>query len=82
MITAQVRLYPLGQLAIGPAIERVMALLDASGLVVEPTAMSTILAGEPPDLFDTLYDAFALATTGGAAVLMVTVTYACPLPEA
>lgn len=78
-ISAQVSLYPLGQAAIGPVIEEAVALFRARGLVVESGPMSTVLAGDDGPLFDALRDALRGATAAGEAVLVVTLSNACPV---
>jgi uncharacterized protein YqgV (UPF0045/DUF77 family) len=81
MVTAQVSVYPLGRDDIGPIIDRIIAVLQASGLVIETNTMSTILAGEHDAVFSALRDASASAMTGGSAVMSVTLSNACPLPD-
>jgi len=80
-VSAQLSLYPLGQAALGPAIEAALTVLRARGLPVEVGSMSTLTWGDDETVFDALRDAFVAAAAHGPAVLQVTVSNACPLPR-
>lgn len=79
-VTAQVSLYPLRQVHLGPAIAAAVAQFRAAGLDVWDGPMSTVVAGELDRVCTALRDAFAAATADGAAVLVVTLSNACPIP--
>jgi quercetin dioxygenase-like cupin family protein/uncharacterized protein YqgV (UPF0045/DUF77 family) len=77
-LAAQVSLYPLRQEHLAPAIEAAIATWRSRGLQVEPGAMSTHMAGDGAALWAALSDAFAAAAAQGEAVMVVTVSNACP----
>lgn len=81
MITAQVSVYPLATDDVGPIIDRVIAVLRASGLVIETNTMSTILAGEHEAVLSALRNASVAAMASGSAVMTITLSNACPLPD-
>jgi len=80
-ISAQVSLYPLGQEDLSPAIEEVLNVLNERGLHCETGSMSTLVWGDDAAVFDALRKAFSAATRHGPAVMTVTISNACPLPE-
>jgi uncharacterized protein YqgV (UPF0045/DUF77 family) len=80
-IAAQVSLYPLRQRSIGPAIREVVRTLRRRGLRTSVGEMSTILVGEEEAVFDALKTAFQRAAEQGDAVMVVTLSNACSLPE-
>jgi uncharacterized protein YqgV (UPF0045/DUF77 family) len=77
-VSAQVSLYPLGQSDLDPAIGTVWKALEAHGLGYQAGTMSTLLEGDDMQVFDALRDAFAGAADLGGAVMVVTVSNACP----
>jgi quercetin dioxygenase-like cupin family protein len=79
-LTAQVSLYPLGKPSVAPTIDSAVEIWRTRGLDVEPGAMSTLIAGEDGVLWAGLRDAFAAAAAQGEAVMVVTVSNACPWP--
>lgn len=79
-ISAQVSLYPLRQASIGPAVRRAVRALQRPGLRVEMGAMSTLVWGEQGALFAALQEAFAQCAAEGDAVMVVTLSNACPTP--
>ena len=81
MITAQVSLYPLRQVSIGPAIREAMRVFRQYGLETRIGEMSTLVWGKEEEVFAALQDAFHRAAERGDAVMMVTLSNACPLPE-
>lgn len=80
VISAQISLYPLGQQALGPAIDDAVRALQRPGLQVRVGEMSTLVWGEEEVLFAALRAAFDQGTARGAAVMTVTLSNACPLP--
>lgn len=79
-ISAQISLYPLGQPDIAMPIEDAIASLKASGVETRVGNMSTQIWGGSEQVFDALRAAFAQAAATGPAVMVVTVSNACPLP--
>ena len=80
-VTAQVSVYPLRQTSLGPAVEAVRGALDRQGLAPEVGPMSTLARGDSERVFAALREAFESAASGGAVVMSVTVSNACPLPS-
>jgi uncharacterized protein YqgV (UPF0045/DUF77 family) len=81
-VSAQVSIYPLRQKHLTPAIESVTAALSAHGLRVEVGPMSTQAIGAADALFAALKAAFVRAAANGQLVMTITVSNACPIPEA
>ncbi len=77
-VSAQVSVYPLGQMDLTPAIEAVWRALQAHGLNYHAGAMSTIVEGEEAVVFAALRDAFGAAAQYGGTVMVMTVSNACP----
>jgi len=80
-ITAQVSLYPLRQESIGPPIREAVRVFRQHGLETRIGEMSTLVWGEEGVLFAALHEAFRQAAEGGDAVMVVTLSNACPEPE-
>lgn len=79
-ISAQVSLYPLRQQSLSPAIEQAMEIFEQHDVQVEPGSMSTVLVGYDSDVFAALQAAFRQVAEQGHAVMVVTVSNACPVP--
>lgn len=79
-IGAQVSLYPLGQADLLPAIQDVWQALEEAGLPKEPGPLSTLVYGEGAAILEALRRGFERAAERGPAVMVVTLTNACPLP--
>ena len=79
MITAQVSLYPLRQVSIGPAIREAVRVFRQHGLETRIGEMSTLVWGEE-EVFAALRDAFHRAAERGDTVMIVTLSDACPSP--
>lgn len=79
-ITAQVSLYPLRQDDLSPSIDAVAGALDRSGVESRTGAMSTLVWGDDEAVFPALMDAFRKAAEIGEAVMVMTVSNACPWP--
>jgi uncharacterized protein YqgV (UPF0045/DUF77 family) len=80
-ISAQVSLYPLGQEDLSPAIDEALRIFREHGLDVDPGSMSTLISGDDKILFAALQAAFQRAASRGQAVMVVTFSNACPMPE-
>ena len=80
-ITAQVSFYPLRQVSIGPPIREAVRVFRQRGLETRIGEMSTLVWGEEGALFAALQEAFQQAAEGGDAVMVVTLSNACPEPE-
>lgn len=80
-LSAQVSVYPLGQAALSPAIDAVVGALRAYPLELETGAMSTIAVGDDEPLFMALRDAMRAAAARGEAVMVVTISNACPVRD-
>jgi uncharacterized protein YqgV (UPF0045/DUF77 family) len=81
VITAQVSLYPLRQISIGPAIREAVRILRQHGLETRIGEMSTLVWGEEQAVFAALEEAFHRAAERGDTVMAVTFSNACPSPE-
>jgi len=81
-ITAQVSLYPLRQTSIEPPIRGFVQVLRQHGLCVRVGEMSTLVWGEEQEIFDAVEAAFRQAAEHGDTVMTVTISNACPEPEA
>jgi uncharacterized protein YqgV (UPF0045/DUF77 family) len=81
-VSAQVSIYPLRQEHLTPAIEAVAGALKEHGLHVEVGPMSTQVTGDTRTLFAALEDAFTRAAASGHVVMTITVSNACPVPDA
>ena len=77
-ISAQISLYPLRQEHLSPAIDEVLEELRRCGVEVNPGAMSTLIAGESERVFLALQAAFHKASLRGQAVMVITLSNACP----
>jgi len=80
-ITAQVSLYPLRQVSIGPPIREAVRVFRERGLETRMGAMSTLVWGEGQAVFAALQEAFHRAAERGDVVMTVTLSNACPSPE-
>lgn len=80
-ISAQLSLYPLRQEDLLPAIRAVWSALECHGLPYEVGSMSTLTWGDDATLFAALREAFLAAAAHGPAVLVATLTNACPVPQ-
>lgn len=75
---AEVAIYPLRELEVGPFLLEFVERLRRPGLRVEPGPMSTLLVGEAPEVFAALEAAYAWAAGQRQVVLRVTVTGSAP----
>ncbi|MFO7917318.1 MAG: YkoF family thiamine/hydroxymethylpyrimidine-binding protein [Anaerolineae bacterium] len=81
-ISAQISLYPLGQEDYGSPVHEVLDVLSERRLPYRMGSMSTVVWGDAEEVFAALQEAFARVTGSGLAVMTITVSNACPLPEA
>lgn len=79
-VGAQVSLYPLGQADLLPGIQDVWQALEEAGLSKEPGPLSTLVYGEDAAVLEALRRGFGRAAARGPAVMVITLTNACPLP--
>jgi uncharacterized protein YqgV (UPF0045/DUF77 family) len=80
-ISAEVSLYALRQPRLSPAIDEALRVFRAHGLDVRPGIMSTLIAGDEETVFASLKEAFRRAAAGGALVMHVSLSNACPVGE-
>lgn len=81
-VSAQVSLYPLGQESLGPAIQAIWDAMTERSLEHTPGPMSTLTWGDDDVVVEALKDGFRRAAEFGPAVMVITLTNACPLPPA
>jgi uncharacterized protein YqgV (UPF0045/DUF77 family) len=77
-VSAQISLYPLGEVSLSPAIDAMLRILREHGLGVEPGVMSSLVTGEEAALFAALQEAFHQIAAEGRVVMVVTLSNACP----
>lgn len=83
MITCQVALYPLGADQYGEAINEALDVLATGPVKMQVGPMSTLLWGEAGAVWSAARSLFEAATRDGhTAVLTMTVSNACAVPEA
>lgn len=80
-ITAQVSIYPLRQDKLSPAINATLEAFEKDGVESQTGAMSTLIWGDDEKVFAALIDAFRKAASLGEAVMVTTISNACPLPQ-
>jgi len=80
-ITAQVSIYPLKQEELSPAIDAVLEAFALHDIESQTGAMSTLIWGDDKKVFAALLDAFRKAASLGEAVMVMTVSNACPPPS-
>lgn len=78
-ITAQVSVYPLGQISLSPVIDETLRILREHGLSVEEGIMSSLIIGEEGVVFTALQEAFQQIAGQGSVVMVVTFSNACPV---
>jgi len=81
VMTAQVSLYPLRQVSIGPPIREAVRVFREHRLETRMGEMSTLVWGEERVVFDALQEAFHQAAEHGDVVMTVTLSNACPSPK-
>ena len=80
-ITAQVSLYPLRQVSIGPPIRAAVRVFRDHGLETRIGEMSTLVWGEEQAVFAALQEAFHQAAECGDVVMTLTLSNTCPEPS-
>lgn len=80
-MAVQVSLYPLRVSSLSPFIDDAINIFEMLGLDMIPGSMSTVVYGDSKTLWRGLEEAFASAAAKGEAVMTVTVSNACPIPE-
>jgi uncharacterized protein YqgV (UPF0045/DUF77 family) len=81
VISAQVSLYPLRQVSIGPTIRQAVRVLREYEVGVRVDEMSTLIWGEEDVVFEALQAAYHQAAAEGSVVMNVTLSNACPEPQ-
>ena len=81
VMSAQVSLYPLRQVSIGTPVREAVRVFHDHNLKTRMGAMSTLVWGEEQAVFDALREAFHMASERGDAVMVVTLSNACPSPD-
>ena len=81
-MAAQVSLYPLRVPSLSPFINDALNIFEELGLDMIPGSMSTVVYGDSKTLWQGLEEAFTSAAAKGEAVMTVTVSNACPIPQA
>jgi len=78
-ISAQISVYPLRRESIREPLESVIEAFRGFGVDVEPGPMSTMIAGRESSVFSALHAGFRAACADGDAVMVVSVSNACPV---
>ena len=81
-VSTQFVLYQLQTPSLTPVLEQALAAARASGVKVEMGRMSSTLEGSIEQVLNALRAAFEVAAASGDAILVVTVSSACPILEA
>jgi uncharacterized protein YqgV (UPF0045/DUF77 family) len=79
---AQISIYPLRQPRLSPAIDQALEVFQKHGLDVTPGTMSSVILGDDDALFAALKEAYQNVSQQGEVVMVVTLSNACPVPEA
>ena len=82
MISCQFALYPLGVEDLSQAIETAIAEIGGLGLRVDVGPMASQVVGDTALVFEGLKRAFEVAARESHVVMTVTISNACPLPQA
>jgi len=82
-ILAQVSLYPLRQDELSTAIDSALRVFEEYKIYYKKGEMSTLIEGEPEQIFKALKEAFEKAGEVGDVSMVVTLSNACPfrLPQ-
>jgi len=78
-ISAQVSLYPLRQTELSPPIDSTLQVFEKYQLLYEKGEMSTLVHGEPEQIFKALKEAFEKAAEVGDVSMVITISNACPI---
>lgn len=77
-ISAQISIYPLGQVDLAPVINEVIHVIREFNLDVIPGSMSTLIYGDDETVFAAPQAAFQRAAEHGRVVMVSTISNACP----
>jgi len=77
-ILVQVSIYPLRQAKLSAAIDSALRIFEKYQLIYKKGEMSTLLEGEPEQIFKALKEAFEKASKLGDVSMVVTLSNACP----
>ena len=80
-LAAQVSIYPLRQSHLSPAIDKSLGIFEQHGLEVTPGTMSSVVSGDDEALFAAIKEVFQQTAEQGEAVMIVTISNACPVPS-
>lgn len=72
-------LYPLGEPHLSHPIQAFVKVLEDHACEAETGQMSTIVKGEPANVFEALRSAYEQAASEGGCVLIVKVSNVCPV---
>jgi uncharacterized protein YqgV (UPF0045/DUF77 family) len=81
LIRAQVSLYPLRTQRLSDVIGAAVEVFKRHRLDTRPGPMSTMVTGSEAEVFAALSEAFHVAAQHGDAVMVATVSNACPIEE-
>jgi uncharacterized protein YqgV (UPF0045/DUF77 family) len=81
-ISAQISIYPLRRRSIGKVIKSALNALSTYDVEVNTGSMSTEIVGEEIEVFSALRASFLSVCAVSDAVLVMTVSNACPLDAA
>jgi uncharacterized protein YqgV (UPF0045/DUF77 family) len=80
-VSVQISFYPLGTGNVNSAVDEFLDSLRRDGLALEVGSMSTVVWGNAAEVFDAIRRAYELTAATRAAVLTMTVSNACPVPD-
>ena len=78
-VSAQISVYPLRRQHLTPAVDAVRLALESGGLEPEVGPMSTVVSGDPDQIFAALREAFDRAAATGPVAMVLTLSNACPV---
>ena len=81
-ISAQISIYPLRRRSIGKIIDNGLDALRTYDVDVTTGSMITVIIGEEIEVFSALRAGFLAVRAAGDAVMVMTVSNACPLDSA
>ncbi|NLT73966.1 MAG: hypothetical protein GXX94_07190 [Chloroflexi bacterium] len=80
-VSAQIGLYPLGRRDLDRPVEAFLDALTESGLDHQIGPMSTLVWGGEEAVFAAIREGYRRATALGPAVMQITLSDACPVPQ-
>lgn len=81
-LEAQLSIYPLRQPSLSMTINEALEVLKTYGFKLIPGSMSTLILGDATGIWAALKEVFSVASGHGEVVMIVTVSNACPKPQA